>query len=226
MKNASVDKLSLQITNPNLPIPEKVIRAFCRKWSLHSFRFYGSIMRDDFRPDSDIDVIVEYNPDAHHSFHELFEMQDELEHLFGRKVDLADRRSVESSPNYIRRKGILSGKPPILRQMSYLLDMLIWARAIQDLIAGSTRELIDSDEMTFHALSFNVHQFVVTAERIDAPTRNLLPQIPWDILDIAILKFEEDPFVRDRTTMNTIVREIVPLVIPHLVSVIPREDEI
>ena len=226
MRIAPVDRISLGITNPNHPIPEKPIRAFCRKWKICSFRFYGSIMRDDFRPDSDIDVLVEYRPDAHHSFHELFEMQDELEHLFGRKVDLADRRSVEASPNYIRRKGIISGKPPVLRQMSYLLDMLIWARAIQDLMAESTKELIDSDEMTFHAISFNVHQFVASTARIDAPTRNILPQIPWDILDIAYLKFEEDPFDRERTTMNTIARDVVPLVIPHLIAVIPREDEI
>nr|WP_320160760.1 nucleotidyltransferase domain-containing protein [uncultured Methanoregula sp.] len=226
MKNIPADNISLNITNPNIPMPEKAILTFCWKWKIDSFRFYGSIMRDDFRPDSDIDVLVEYRPDAHHSFHDLFEMTEELEHLFGRKVDLADRRSVDASPNYIRRKGILSGKPPVHRQMSYLLDMLIWARAIQDLMKEKSKGTIDHDEMTFHAISFNIRQFVASVGRVDSPTRNRLPQITWDILDDARQEFEENPLDRKSTTMNTIAREIVPLVIPILVSVIPREDEI
>jgi len=226
MKNAPAYNISLDITNPNLAVPEKAIRIFCRKWKIGSFRFYGSIMRDDFRPDSDIDVLVEYRPNAHHTIHDLFEMRRELEHLFGRRVDLADRRSVNASPNYIRRKGILSGNPPVLRQMSYLLDMLIRARTIQDFIAEKSKGTIDPEEMIFHALTFNVRQFVVSAGRVDTPTRTCLPQIPWDILDSAGLEFEDDPLDRKSTTMNTIAREVVPLAIPYLVSVIPREDEI
>nr|WP_321352646.1 nucleotidyltransferase domain-containing protein [uncultured Methanoregula sp.] len=225
MKNTPVYTLSLNIANPNIPMPEKIIRRFCRKWKICSFRFYGSIMREDFRPDSDIDVLVEYRPDAHHTIHDLSMMRRELEHLFGRNVDLADRRSVEASPNYIRRKGILSGKPPVLRQMSYLLDMLIWARAIQDLKRNG-KDTIDQDEMTLHAISFNVRQFVASAGRVDAITRIRLPQIPWDILDEACQEFEENPFDHESLTMNTIARDVIPLTIPILVEVIPREDEI
>jgi predicted nucleotidyltransferase len=83
------------ITNRHIPLPEDRIRVFCMKWKVRNFRFYGSIMRDDFQPDSDIDVMVEFTPDAHTTFFDLSSMQDELETLLGRKVDLADRRSVD-----------------------------------------------------------------------------------------------------------------------------------
>ncbi len=53
----------ISIANRHQSVPEDIIRDFCRKWNLKSFRFYGSIMRDDFRPDSDIDVMVEFSPD-------------------------------------------------------------------------------------------------------------------------------------------------------------------
>jgi hypothetical protein len=224
-ENRPDDTISLGITNPNLAIPEKAIRAYCMKWKIRSFRFFGSIMRDDFRPDSDIDVLVEYRPDACPSFFTTDEMKEELEHLFGRRVDLANRRSVEESHNYIRKKGILSGKPPVLRQMSYLLDMLIQARAIQKLTVGNLPDIIDSDEIVFHALSFNVCNLAGSSGRVDSRTRDTVPEIPWDILDAARITFEEDLFPRDKHLIRNIAWEIVPHSIPPLIAIIPREDE-
>jgi len=183
-------------------------------------------MRDDFRSDSDIDVLVEYRPVANTSYSDLMDMQDELEKLLGRKVDLADRRSVDRSGNYIRRKGILSGEPPVLRQMSYLLDMLLWARAIGKITGNNQPDMIDSDTLSFHALSFDLRQFVFSAGLIDLRTRNSLPGIPWEILDVASARFENDPFYREKLPIKEIAWEIVPEIIPHLIAVIPREEEI
>jgi hypothetical protein len=218
--------LEISITNRHIPIPEDRIRAFCMKWKIRNFRFYGSIMRDDFRPDSDIDVMVEFTPDAQTTFFDLSSMQDELETLLSRKVDLADRRSVDQSQNYIRRKGMLSGKPPLLRQMSYLLDMLIWARSIEKITVNHPMGLIDEDKMAFHALSFNVFQLAVSAGRVDGATREKVPGIPWNLLDETNRRFEDDPFGRDKRVIKDIAWGVVPRIIPLLAVIIPAENEV
>ena len=84
------------------------IRAFSERWGIAEFALFGSVLRDDFRPDSDVDVLVTFLPDRVAGFAEFFQMQDELEQLFGRKVDVGEKRWVEASENYIRRKHILS----------------------------------------------------------------------------------------------------------------------
>jgi len=91
-----------------IDIPGEKIEEFCRKWKITEFSFFGSVLRDDFRPDSDIDVLVTFAPDAHWRFHDLQSMEDELKEMFGRDVDLGEQYLVESSENYIRRKHILS----------------------------------------------------------------------------------------------------------------------
>ena len=84
------------------------IAEFCRRWKITEFALFGSVLRDDFRPDSDVDVLVRFEPAARHSLFDLGHMQDELKAIFGHDVDLVDRRAVESSENYIRRRHILS----------------------------------------------------------------------------------------------------------------------
>jgi predicted nucleotidyltransferase/uncharacterized protein with HEPN domain len=214
------------VTTRPIPLPEDRIRLFCVKWKVLNFRFYGSIIRDDFRPDSDIDVMVEFSPHAHTTFFDLRSMQDELETLLNRKVDLADRRSVDQSQNYIRRKGMLCGNPPLLRQMSYLLDMLIWARSIEKITGNHLPGLIDEDKIAFHALSFNVFQLAVSAGRVNGTTREKVPGIPWDLLDETNRKFEDDPFGRDKRVIKDIAWDVVPRIIPLLAVVIPAENEV
>jgi hypothetical protein len=91
-----------------IQIDHQRISEFCHRWKITEFALFGSVLRDDFRPDSDVDVLVRFEPEAHHSLFDLVHMQEELKAVFGREVDLVDRRSVESSENYIRRRHILS----------------------------------------------------------------------------------------------------------------------
>ena len=93
---------------PHIDIPRKKIVEFCNKWKVREFSVFGSVLRGDFRPDSDIDVIVDFEPDAKRSLFDIVSMTDELKEIFGREVDLMTKRSVEQSRNYIRRKAILS----------------------------------------------------------------------------------------------------------------------
>jgi len=101
-------RLPKGVVQKNIRIQADRISDFCRRWKITEFALFGSILRDDFRPDSDIDVLVTFAPDAGWSLFDHVTMQDELKVIFGRNVDLVSRRGVERSQNYIRRKAILS----------------------------------------------------------------------------------------------------------------------
>lgn len=93
------------MTKKELPINQ--ISDFCRKWNIVEFSLFGSVLREDFSPESDVDVLVQFHPTARYSFFDLVHMQDELKDIFGRKVDLVSKRGIEGSRNPFRRKSIL-----------------------------------------------------------------------------------------------------------------------
>jgi predicted nucleotidyltransferase len=92
---------------PNVALPTQQINAFCRKWQIKELALFGSVLRDDFRPDSDIDVLVVFADDARWNLWEMFQAQDELAEIFGRKVDLVEKKNVV---NPFRRHHILTSK--------------------------------------------------------------------------------------------------------------------
>jgi predicted nucleotidyltransferase len=93
-----------------LPVPAEKIAAFCQKWRIVEFALFGSILRRDFRPDSDVDVLVTFEPSAPWSLWDLIDMRDELRGMFGRQVDLVEERSLS---NPFRRRAILRSKQVI-----------------------------------------------------------------------------------------------------------------
>jgi hypothetical protein len=92
----------------NIEIPDAALAEFCRRWKIAELALFGSVLRDDFRPESDIDLLVTFAPDADWSLMHVVQMEEELQKILGRKVDLVSRKSVERSHNWIRRKAILS----------------------------------------------------------------------------------------------------------------------
>ena len=88
-------------------IPLKDIARFCRRWQIREFALFGSAIRDDFRPESDIDILITFNPAAEWGLFEHAQMQNELRTLFDRKVDLVTRRALEQTQNQILRDRIL-----------------------------------------------------------------------------------------------------------------------
>ena len=86
--------------------PAKII-AFCRKWKVREFSIFGSVLREDFNPESDVDVLVSFEPDAPWSYFEWADMTDELKEIFGREVDLVEKESLQ---NPYRRHSILSSR--------------------------------------------------------------------------------------------------------------------
>jgi predicted nucleotidyltransferase len=87
--------------------------AFCRKWKVVELGVFGSVAKGEDRPDSDLDVIVSFGDGASWGLFDLVRMEDELSALVGRRVDLVERRAVETSPNYIRRRSILNSVVPL-----------------------------------------------------------------------------------------------------------------
>lgn len=88
-------------------IPRKRLADFCKRWNVSEFAVFGSVLRADFRPDSDIDVLVSFPTGINVSLFDMVHMQDELKEMFGRDVDLISKRGVETSRNYLRRRAIL-----------------------------------------------------------------------------------------------------------------------
>ena len=95
-----------------IPIPTERLDEFCRRWKIAELRVFGSALREDFRPDSDVDLLVDFAPDANWTLLNHVAMEEELSGMLGRKVDLVSRRAIERSSNWIRRKAILETAEP------------------------------------------------------------------------------------------------------------------
>ena len=99
--------------NPGVEIPSDAIADLCNRWQVLELALFGSALRDDFGPESDVDVLVRFDPRARHTLLDIVQMQDELSATLGRKADLMERAAVEQSPNYIRRRAILQSAETI-----------------------------------------------------------------------------------------------------------------
>ncbi|MBI5427996.1 MAG: nucleotidyltransferase family protein [Nitrospinae bacterium] len=93
-----------------IAIPSPKIEDFCRRWRIVELALFGSVLRDDFRPQSDIDVLVSFFSDAHWSLYDWVDMRDELTEIFGRDVDLVAKAGLR---NPFRRHEILRTKEVI-----------------------------------------------------------------------------------------------------------------
>jgi hypothetical protein len=91
--------------HPRIPIDRERMAEFCRKWQITEFALFGSVLRDDFRPDSDVDVLVTFAPDAVRTLEGHLQMVEEMEALFGRHVDVNQKRLIV---NPFRRHEILT----------------------------------------------------------------------------------------------------------------------
>ena len=96
-----------------IEVPKDNVEVFCRRNHVRSLAFLGSVLRDDFRPESDVDVLVQFDPGQEPDLMEIVAMENELSDILGHKVDLVERQAVEKSENYIRRRHILQSEESI-----------------------------------------------------------------------------------------------------------------
>jgi predicted nucleotidyltransferase len=85
---------------------------YCRRWKIKELLIFGSVLRANYTPNSDIDMLVSFFDDASWGLFEHLIMEEELSAMLGRKVDLVTRRAVERSSNWIRRQAILAEVQP------------------------------------------------------------------------------------------------------------------
>ena len=90
-----------------IEIPEERIQAFCRKWKISGLALFGSVLREDFGPESNVDVLVSFAPGGKIAFDNRVEMIDELTEIFHRRVDLVEKSAIR---NPFRRDSILKSK--------------------------------------------------------------------------------------------------------------------
>ena len=99
--------------NPTLSIPRRRVAEFCRENGIVRLAIFGSALREDFGPESDIDVLVSFKEDVHHTLFDMSRMEAELKEILGHEVDLVSQRGIESSSNHLRRKAILESAEPV-----------------------------------------------------------------------------------------------------------------
>ncbi len=80
-----------------IELPMEKIAEFCHKWQVTEFALFGSVLREDFRLDSDVDILVTFSPTAKRGLAETLQMRDELQVIFNRKVDLIVKAAIERS---------------------------------------------------------------------------------------------------------------------------------
>jgi uncharacterized protein len=91
-----------------ISISREHIVDFCKRWKIIEFSFFGSVLREDFNPTkSDIDILIEFSPQALWGLFDLVKMEEELSLLFNRRVDLVNKKAIENSRNWIRKRNIL-----------------------------------------------------------------------------------------------------------------------
>lgn len=93
---------------PNLDIDQTQLAAFCQRWRIVELSVFGSVLRDDFNKDSDVDFLVMFSPDATTTLFDLVDMESEMTGIVGRPVDIIGKKAVERSRNPVRRKAILN----------------------------------------------------------------------------------------------------------------------
>jgi len=99
-----------------IELPLDGIKDFCKKWKVREFSLFGSVLRNDFNPKkSDIDVLVDFLPDANWGWH-IVNMKEELEELFKRPVDIVTRRSIEKGSNEYKKQLILGSAEIVYEQ--------------------------------------------------------------------------------------------------------------
>jgi predicted nucleotidyltransferase len=104
------------IIHQKLNLPQIEITQICQQWQITKMSLFGSILRDDFNSNSDIDILIQFSPDARQGLFTLAKLKHKLEDITGRSIDIVVQESVENSNNWIRKNEILTTAQIIYEQ--------------------------------------------------------------------------------------------------------------
>ena len=91
----------------NTNIQQERLKEICRNYSIKELAIFGSAMRSDFNSESDIDLLIEFEPDTRISLFDIVDLKKEFEEVFGRAVDIVSKNAIKRSRNHLRKKNIL-----------------------------------------------------------------------------------------------------------------------
>jgi uncharacterized protein len=100
----------------NIDLKPEKIEQICQQWQIEELALFGSVLGEDFNPNSDIDVLVSFAESAKITFFDLDTIEQQLSKLFNRPVDVVTKRAIEQSHNWIRKKNILGNAQIIYEQ--------------------------------------------------------------------------------------------------------------
>lgn len=207
-----------------IAINQTAINAFCEKWGITEFEFCGSVIRDDFRPDSDVDVLARFAEDSPITLLNWCDAEKELAEIFGRKTDLIDKSAVEKRPNYIRQALTLRGDMRYTKDDARLLDMLDFARGARRFTDGFTFEEFRTREEKVTSMAYIVFHIRRLAEVVTEAKRATIPGIEWRRylgFDNLILSAESQLNPED---LWKFAREESQVIISNLEPIIPKYD--
>ncbi len=107
---------SSPLVKAQIELPTEKITAFCQRNQVVRLALFGSVLRDDFAPESDVDVLVEFAPEARVGYFALGRMEAELGIILGRRADMHTFAGVENSPNWLLREEILGSAEVVYDQ--------------------------------------------------------------------------------------------------------------
>ena len=102
----------------NINLDTETISKICQNWQIVELALFGSVLREDFNSNSDIDLLVSFAEDAKITFFDLDDLEQEFSQLFNRPVDVVTKAAIEQSHNWIRRNNILGNSQIIYEQRS------------------------------------------------------------------------------------------------------------
>jgi len=175
------------LSQSRLKVSAEKLEAFCSRWNILELSLFGSVIRDDFRPDSDVDILVSFAEDAKKSFSGWMKMIDELEAIFGRKIDLVDGKLLDKpTANPFRRQAILKdisySQPLEDRDLAHLWDMQEACRMIQDMTSSLQLESFLKDEQILCATQFELERIGMSAQKVSDSLKHEHPEIAWEKL--------------------------------------------
>jgi uncharacterized protein with HEPN domain/predicted nucleotidyltransferase len=235
---AVVHRVRPKTLHARLHATREQIAAFCRTHHLRWLAVFGSVLRDDFRPDSDIDVLYALEPGQRI---DRFAAADELAALLGHSVDfialpdlrwrirdrvLADAETLygETPEEYASfRKHRTQEWEAVKDENLYLGDMLDIARRAQRIAQGRTREEYDTDEVFQLAVLHIVQTIGEAATRVSQATRAQHPKIPWgEIIGMRNILVHRYDAINHDVVWDTVTNG-VPALITELETMLPPE---
>ena len=168
----------MRVMGENLLVPKARLEEFCRRRGIRKLAFFGSVLRPDFRPESDVDVLVEFEPGSKIGFFELHDLEQELSGILGgRKIDL---RTPADLSRYFRDEVVA------LAEVQYAANDSVRLRHIQDasrqalaFVRGRSRADLDRDPMLSLALVRLLEIIGEAARGVSVSTRDSHPGIAW-----------------------------------------------